>query len=348
MKINIFKNNKKILLESISRIEEIRLKSDIIAICPVATGYSWLGVNTATKSLFLNNTFEIPQNYSNSIFLESELDQLVKVINDIGFKQVILNGHPPYFNNIVKKIKNVNSHIKIKVIYHGHLSEFTKNTVLQKLFKSIIDLKIEGLIDDIGFGKEGLSLSVNKIFKLNSKYIPLINKPFKNIQPYDKNLNIGVLVNDSYIKNYHNMIFSAYMKEESKIHVALVKDIQYIPDMSRIVSHGLIPQEKFIDVLGSMTLNLHTTFSEASGGLVCSESIAQGVPCISSYTSSFFDYDEELKKKLVVDGYDDSWHIYQKIESVLKERDYLSRRCIDYAILLNSMAEERINLFLDN
>ena len=105
--------------------------------------------------------------------------------------------------------------------------------------------------------------------------------------------------------------------------------------------------QEFVSLLSQMTINLHVTFSE-SWGLVLAESISQGVPCLSAYTSSFFDYDDDLKQKLIVDGFDDSWHIYRKIEEVLKDRDAIGKQCIEYAKRLNVLTEERLNEFLNN
>ena len=104
--------------------------------------------------------------------------------------------------------------------------------------------------------------------------------------------------------------------------------------------------QEFYNLLGAMTINLHVTFSEGMGGQVCAESISQGVPCLSADTSSFFDYDQDLKTKLVVNGFDDSWHIYNKLEEVLNDREYLSKRCIEYSNFLNELADKRLNDFL--
>ena len=103
--------------------------------------------------------------------------------------------------------------------------------------------------------------------------------------------------------------------------------------------------DTFFQLIGSMSINLHVTFSE-SWGQVLSESISQGVPCLSAYTSSFFDYDEDLKKKLVVNGFDDSWHIFQKIEEVLNNHDDTSKHCLQYAKELNILSKNRREAFL--
>jgi hypothetical protein len=50
----------------------------------------------------------------------------------------------------------------------------------------------------------------------------------------------------------------------------------------------------------------------------------------------------------VVDGFDDSWFIYQKIEAVLAERDSISKKCIDYAKRLNILALERKRQFIND
>lgn len=97
-----------------------------------------------------------------------------------------------------------------------------------------------------------------------------------------------------------------------------------------------------------MDLNFHVTFSEASGGQVCSESISQGVPCISGYTSSFFDYNTELKKQLIPEGFDDPYLVYLKANEVLKNKETLSVKCMEYSRYLNEVAKERVKEFLNH
>ena len=78
-------NSKKLLVDSIDKLQEIRKNSEVLAICGTPTGNSWLGVNVATKSLFPNSTFEMPQYYSNVLLTENDLTKLAEVISALNF-----------------------------------------------------------------------------------------------------------------------------------------------------------------------------------------------------------------------------------------------------------------------
>ena len=334
--------NKALLTSSIARLTEIRTAHAILAICPRPTGYNWMGVNVATKSLFPTNTFEIPQNYSSSIFTDEELDQLCAAIDELDFERIVFSGAPAYFFTISLKLKKT---IKQHYIYHGFLAELSENKLSQDNFSQLIQLTQKGTISSLGFVKKGLALSIQARFDIQCHEVILPNKRILD-SPLElpKNVKIGCLLNNSFRKNIHNQAMAATMVKDAEIHVFKNDDLSYLN--YPFVEHDLMDHDQFVSLIGSMTLNLHVTFSEGMGGQVCAESISQGVPCLSGYTSSFFDYDEELKNKLIVPGIDDSWFIHQKIESVLSERDYISKRCIEYAKLLNKLAQERLDTFL--
>lgn len=324
-------------------LQSIRMHSDILSICPKPTGYSWLGVQVASLSLFPDCTFQIPQNFSNQLLTDEQLQKLSNLLNELNFKQIVFNGFLPYFGKIIDRI---NIQTKIKVVYHGFLSELSGNKKQIDAFNSMLTYVGKNRISAIGCVKKGLALSISKLYSVPTFEIILPNRCIaESVRNCDDNLNIGVLVNTSFRKNIHNQAVATIMKENSILHTFRTNELSYLPQ-DRIKYYDLMSHDEFVDLLSKMTINLHITFSE-SWGQVCSESISQGVPCISAYTSSFFDYDEDLKRKLVVEGFDDSWHIYKKIEEVLKDRESIGRECIVYAKLLNVLSQERLTSFLD-
>lgn len=342
-----FRRDDKVFLKSVKdQLVELRKTHSIFTLLAQNTGYSWQGVKSAGISLFPTNWIELPQYYSNSLLSGESQEEIGHLIGELKFEQLIFNGFAPYFYDISKAAKAVNPKLKVKVIYHGFLAELSKNEFQQRALKQMVDGRISGVIDSLGFAKKGLALTMNKLHNLDCKEIIYFNPPSQEQEPFDDNLNIGALVSDTFRKNFHNMATAGFMCDNSQLHVSNANDLGYLGDSSRINAHGFIEHADFIKLLGQMTINLHTTFSEASGGQVCSESISQGVPCISSYTSAFFDYDDELKNRLVVQGVDDSWHIYQKIQEVLADRDYVSKRCLEYSAYLNTLAQERMDDFL--
>jgi Txe/YoeB family toxin of Txe-Axe toxin-antitoxin module len=81
-----------------------------------------------------------------------------------------------------------------------------------------------------------------------------------------------------------------------------------------------------------MTINLHLSFSEGMGGQVFTESLSQGIPCLTSYTNEYLKFDKDLLELLTVKQYDNPWEIKNAIEKVLEAyNDDLSQRIADYS-----------------
>lgn len=342
MRIPFLNNSKKSIANCLQNIIDIRKTSDILAICPTPTGYSWLGVQVATLSLFPNCTFQIPQDYSNQTLSEEQLVKIAQTINDLEYGQVVFSGFLPYFAKIMNNIKPKTA---IKVLYHGFLSELSGNEKQAMAFREMLELLESRQIQAIGCVKKGLAQSISKMYGVRTSEIILPNKHIADdIIPMSDRIDIGCLVNTSFRKNIHNQAVAALMVEKSVLHAFETTELAYL-SQDRIKYYSLMNHDEFVDLLSKMTINMHVTFSE-SWGQVLAESISQGVPCLSAYTSSFFDYDDDLKQKLIVEGFDDSWLIYRKIEEVLEDRDAIGRQCIGYAKRLNVLAEERISDFL--
>ena len=183
-------------------------------------------------------------------------------------------------------------------------------------------------------------------FSIPSFEIILPNNTIRSEAPkLGADVNIGCLVNNSFRKNIHNQAMAASMIENATVHLFKNDDLEYLK-LPKTKTHELMEHHAFFELIGSMSINMHVTFSE-SWGQVLSESISQGVPCISGNTSAFFDYDEELKAQLVVNGADDSWQIFQKMEEVLANHTEISKSCISYAQKLNLLSKDRLEKFME-
>jgi glycosyltransferase involved in cell wall biosynthesis len=82
--------------------------------------------------------------------------------------------------------------------------------------------------------------------------------------------------------------------------------------------------------------------------LLIAESLAMSVPCLAADNSGLFDYDEELKNFLVVKEFDDSNAIYKQAIVALENREFISKRGIEYVKTLNKIAKVRLNAFIND
>lgn len=330
-----------------AEIEAIRKVSETLAICPQPTLYSWMGVNTATKGLFPNNTFEIPQYYSNPVYTEKELFSIAIKINECKFSNVIFSGFVPYFTCIIKNLKK----IKIGTIYHGSLSGLSGNTEQARILSLIINLYTERKINKIACHKKGLAETLKKLFNVSSFEI-LLKTSIPEIQKnkfsfYDSKVHVGILANNQFLKNIHTQVAGALMIDNSVVHVSDNAELFYLGHKDRIINHGAsLNHEEYLKLLAANDINMYVSFSE-SWGMVITESLLLGVPCLASYNSGIFDYDDYLKEMLIVKDYDNSEAIFKQAELVLANRQKISEQGIEYVKELNKIAKEKLRNFLD-
>lgn len=322
-----------------TEIESIRKVSNILTICPLPTGNNWQGINVATKQLFDNSVFEIPQYFSRNIYSEDEFKLLVKNINLFDFKLVVFSGFPDYFSSLVKNIKTIKA-----VIFHGSLSEFNENNnQLAKIF----DLYKLNHIQKIAFIKKDLKEYFENLLGIKSYH--LINKTniSENIQKYtvSRGNNIGVFGNDTFNKNLITQIAGGLLIPDSKVHIISECETSFLNNPDRIIKHEKSERNFFLGLMGSMNINSHLSFSESWGQLV-TESLALGVPCLTSDNNGIFDYDDYLAGKLIVSQYDNPLAIADQIKKVLENRDEISKRGVDYIKKLNKISDEKLKEFL--
>jgi glycosyltransferase involved in cell wall biosynthesis len=138
------------------------------------------------------------------------------------------------------------------------------------------------------------------------------------------------------------------MFSEATVHVHDMYNLYYLRCDHRFKIHPFSESyEVFLETLESMTLNFYVTFSECYG-LLIAESLSLGVPCLAANNSGFFDYNDELRKWLVIEEYDNSEAIYRQAKKVLENRDKISRMGKEYILHLNSIARNKLNTFLED
>ena len=214
----------------------------------------------------------------------------------------------------------------------------------------MLDYEKSNLIHKIGFVKKGMSETLRKIRSTNCSHL-LLKTDIEKIITNKNELNeikIGVYTHDEYRKNIHNQIAAALMIDDAKIYIKKDYNFDYLDSKNRFCVKPFDESiENFYSHMSMMTLNLYVTFSECWGQVI-TESLLLGVPCLASNNSGIFDYNDFLKENLIVDEYDDSNSIYKKIIQVIEKRESISREGIKYIHELNKIADEKLNLFLND
>lgn len=304
--------------ELVKRVLKILKKSNLIVFTYQATGANWKGVQTATKAMYPDNFLVLPQSYSNSLLSEKQRKKLTEILIKNGLDSIIFSGLPNYSFTWLVEFHKAN--IKTGIIFHGGLAELNQNTLGQITIKNIFKFAKEGKISKIYVVKEGLDKLFSAITNVEtSRIIPPISLP-KNIKINkfnDGKIHVGIFGNDSYNKNRHTQVAAAALIPNSIAHIIGKNEFSYLLPNDRVISHQQLSRKEFLELLGSMNINLYCSYSE-SWGQVTLESLAMGVPCLTGNNSGIIDILKPEHKNYVLNVVDNPFIISQKIIEVLQ------------------------------
>lgn len=296
--------------------EDFIINKSFIVFTPDNTGANWLGIKNATLSMYPNNTFILPQCYSNSLLSKNQLNEISQLIKTHSTKLVIFSGTPNY---VLKWLTDISKlRISCGIIFHGGLAEMSYSEEHRKNLNHIIKLGNKKIISRIGVVKDGLDSWFKQYTNCEIfRVLPGLEIP-KNVEPEtfnDNKVHIGIFGNSSYNKNRHSQVAAASMIDNSIIHVLEPNEFNYGISEDRIIVHSNLNRIEFLSLLGSMDINLYCSFSESWGQVVL-ESLALNTPCLYSNNSGISKIINS--DTFLVDEYDNILAIAEKIESVLQ------------------------------
>jgi glycosyltransferase involved in cell wall biosynthesis len=336
------------ITELLVSIKHISNDSKVLAICLENTGSSFLGVKNATLNLFPNNTIVLPAYYSNISLTDKQFIELSEALISNGFNQIILSSLPISMNKLLNLLTDK---ICVKVIFHGALSELS-NEINENQFFNMIELAQKGKIKKIGFVKSGLEMWSSSLFSISTNQLQLRPmSPVLQTMNFKKSnkINIGIFGNTSFNKNLYNQIAGALAIENTVIHTSLKTKFREFGFDDRIIVHPFMDHLSFVQLISQMDINLHLSFSEGMGGQVFTESLAAGVPCLTSYNNEYLKHDKELLKLLTVEQYENPWQISKAIEQIISlDLSLLEKRLKDYSLIIEKEHENLLESFLSN
>ncbi len=331
------------ILESIAKIANSNEPN--LAICIENTESSFLGVKNATLNLFPKCTIIFPAYYSEIQLNKTQFRGIAHEIKKHNFHKIIVSTLPEsmnYFLDLLCENENVN------VIFHGALSELSNPKTEKQFLKMIADTK-SGKINRLGFVKSGLDKWAKKTYDIDCVQLQLKPLQFKN-HTFEKNkgtIKIGIFGNTSFNKNLYNQIAGALAVDHSEIHTTIHSGFEENGFGDRIIVHPFMDHSQFVSLLSQMTINLHLSFSEGMGGQIFTESLSQGIPCLTSYNNEYLKFDPYLLELLTVPQYENPWEIKNAIEKVLELNGVdLSTRIIQYSKHIENENQELLASFL--
>ncbi|MBX2902499.1 MAG: glycosyltransferase [Chitinophagales bacterium] len=348
-KIRFEKNAAKAFEETVAAFADARNKSAVVAVCPQNTQQHWMGIKQAAQMLFPQNLVVLPQQYSNSLLTPRLLEKLGSKIGEMNFDKVVFNGFPPYFELLFRSINKANTTTKLYLLFAGPASEYSSE-VQRNNIQLAANLVRSKILYKVGFNKKGLAAAFKQIYGVHAGEYMVKNYVAPDAvakqAPVLHQLKVGVFGSNTFNKNLHTQVLAALLLPESKVHVMNKNDFSYLPSSRIIGESGMLSHSQFLVRLQEMDINLYLSFSE-SWGLVATESLAVGTPCLTTANSGIFDGDSFLETHLVVRDYDNVVAIKQQIESVLNNYSAISKRGIEYVAELNAMADIKLKTFLE-
>ena len=314
----------------------------------------WMGVTSATKELF-ENLVPLQGTYTSS-----QVDIIAKKIIESKVNQVIFSAFEFGFDNLARRIKELNKDIKIKLFWHSSNSQINGQLVDSMNWKTnlkVIKLHREGIIDVYGTCKESL---VNFYKSQGFKTVFI-----KNTVRLDENLKKEVLATKSSVKNekikiglyaagmdwrknMFNQIAGASLIDNAILDsVPLNFEGQVFASRIGLEMTGLtkgVKREELLKRMASNDINLYVTFSECAPMLPI-ESMEVGTLCLTGNNHHYF-MNTELEDYLVVSREDDVCCIKEKIEFALENKDKIFELYNKWKIEYDKESKESVEAFL--
>eukprot|EP01147_Barroeca_monosierra_P005294 gene5294-7066_t len=265
-----------------------------------------------------------------------------------GIPAVIINGFPPRSLALASRLSKLN--VDVSVIYHGSFVQHVDNMPELVAFGEIIEGIETKIVKRLGLVKHEM---VEVVRDMQLPAYPVsnmvhISKALQGIRMsfLDGKLHIGVLGGHTFGKNVITQIMAACTIHTPKpvvVHILELKnDLPYIHRCSaeiRVHKHRKIAY--FQRLLSQMDLNLYVSMHECQP-MVALESMAAGVPCIISDTSTLYETSDMLHNLLVCSQQDAADRIHECIERVLPFLGgKLSSQVREYVQFINQDARQK-------
>lgn len=336
----IFKYPKKSVKLVLEEIKKYNSKEYIVFYNPEC-----IGIMNATKEIF-DNTIPLVE-----IFNKKEIEDIAEELSKSNIKQIIFATQAHGYKALAEKIKEKNSKIIIKFMWHGSHSLFV-NRDEEYFLESILDLEKRGIVTSIGFLKESMAKyyslkGYNSYFVMNT--VNTIKEAKSDIKRDE--IKVGIYSSgDRWEKNTYNQLSACSLVDNNIIVDSIpatelfksyckLMNIKYVEDLKTSVS-----RDELVDRMSKNTINLYVTFTECAP-MIPLESMQVGVPCIVGDNNHYFT-NTNLEKYLVVKAEDSIDEIAEKMKLCIENREEIMRLYKEWKKEYDLKSKESVNKFL--
>ena len=275
----------------------------------------WLGIREATIKIAVNT--QLPIIFARSLHSSGEIHRTLKAL---GVLRVFIQGIVPDSDYFVRKFYR---RFHIYLTYHSGFG--VHNTEEIEAFSLFSMMKLsEAHKVSVNFLEEDQS---NSWRELGFEQVQTVTHAFQSmvlVQPraFSRLARIGMLGTSTRmsVKNFWPQISAACMIEGAEVHINVDSErfagLKSYTAVSRckgkLVNHKNLGPDIFLSLLRTMDVNLYVTITDALPNVVL-DSLAAGIPAVSSDVSDIFARSSLLREKLVEKRIDDPIAIRDKI-----------------------------------
>lgn len=292
---------------------------------------------------------------------ESTYEKNIRFINSTikasQASQIIFSGLEFGWDKLIKKIKQENPKIKIKVICNTSEALLYYDYERDNFFK-MLELSKEKYIDNIAFLKHGQYVLYNQLgyncsflMQNYTKKIPNIN----NETNLNKKLNIGIYpLNYTWDKNIFNQLCIGKFIENSVINYNKIDErMEEFLNAMKISNNSTkiknITEDEITKEIIKNDIIVSCSFTDYYNPIFFI-AMENGIPCVIGNTSNLFDTDDkatkELKEIIVSDAEDNPISNSKIIKRCLEEKDKIIGLYVVWKNKYNKFAQQNMDEFL--
>ncbi len=307
----------------------------------------WLGTSYATKEMF-ENVIGISKTEN-----PNTADYYAHEIINKKPKLIIFSAFDLSWNELIKRIKDINQNQRIKILWHGSNAMNVEKYDWETL-KTILQYSKYGLIDSIGFVKKTMyefykTKNIKCEFVMNT--LSVNKKDYVDKTEKSNKVRIGLYSSgDRWVKNYYNQLSAASMIDNHLIDC--VPKSEKTVEFANMIGANIIGEvrpikrEVLLKRMSKNDINIYVTFVECAP-LLPIESLELGVPCITANNHHYWE-GTELEKYLIVNAPDNIIEIKNKIEYVLKNKDKIISLYKTWKKDYDKKAKKSVKDFINN
>ena len=300
---------------AVKKLEDYKNKEYIVFYNP-----TWLGVANSTKGLF-RNIVPLEQ-----VFGKNNIKKIAEAVVNNNIKLVIFSQIVDGWVDVLKKIKELNSNIIVKVIWHGNCYEFFSDYTWN-LNKDVMNLYKKGKIDSFGFVRSTMyefykKAGFKSYYLQNNVHLDNIERVEK--KKSDDKIKIGIYNADTReLKNIYTALSSMKLVPNCVADVVPInegaKKFTEILGLETSYVEDYIPTEDLLKRIQQNEVNIYPTFTE-NAPMFPLESFEMGVPCLLGNNNDYF-VGTKLGEFVILNKEDDPKYIKEKIINCIKHKD---------------------------